>query len=171
MDANKLQNIKDYNYFVNIRVNIDLTKSTNINEHYQCLSLAFLVYQSPVLTSFYSSCKILTKNILYDNVNYFILRSKRGKNSVKISINKDKASNYKIYNQNKQLSKIYIENTQLINSIHNSYEIYLRFYLFENIKKRIYSFFFANFYKLFLFIILANFCKLYGAKLYIYITC
>ena len=47
-------------------------------------------------------------------------------------MNKDKASNYKFYSQNKEFSKIKIENEQLINLIHYSYEKYPRTYLFEN---------------------------------------
>ena len=60
-----------------------------------------------------------------------MLLSKRGKNSAKYIINKDKASNYKNYNMNKELSKIIIEDTKLIELLHYSYEKFPRTYLFE----------------------------------------
>ena len=58
--------------------------------------LAVLIYNPPLRTSYYTSSKIIRKKILNDKINNFILLSKRGKNTVKIIINKDKATNYKI---------------------------------------------------------------------------
>ena len=52
-------------------------------------------------------------------------------------VNKDKASNYKIYNINKSLSKIRIENNELETFIYNSFIKYPRLYLFEIDKKPI----------------------------------
>ena len=60
-----------------------------------------------------------------------MLLSKRGKNSAKYIINHDKASNYKNFNMNKELSKIIIEDTKLIELLHYSYSKFPRTYLFE----------------------------------------
>ena len=67
-----------------------------------------LIFQPPVRTSFYTSCKIIRSKKENDKINNFLLISKRGKNSARYIINKDKASNYKNFNMNKELSKIII---------------------------------------------------------------
>ena len=62
-----------------------------------------------------------------DKINNFILLNKRNNiNKCTIIINKDKASNYKVYNSNKELSKINIENEKLNDIIHHSYHNYER---------------------------------------------
>ena len=87
--------------------------------------------QPTLRTSFYTSCKIIRSKRDNDKINNFLLLSKRGKISAKYITNKDKASNYKNFNTNKELSKINIENNQLVQILHYSYEKYKRTYLFE----------------------------------------
>ena len=115
IDENEQNNIKDYSYFINILESIDYKTISNIKQHYEYLLLAMLIYNPALRTSFYTSCKIIRKKILNYKINNYVLLTKRGKNSVKLIVNKDKASNYKFYNQNKEFSKIKIENEQLIN--------------------------------------------------------
>ena len=140
LDEKEEQNIKPYNYFTNILNNIDYKQITNLKDHYNYLLLALLIYQPPVRTSFYTSCKIITRRKNNDKVNNFILISKKGKNKCQFIINKDKATNYKLYNIDTSLSHIDIEDSKLIDLIHYSYETYPRIYLFENtLKKQINS--------------------------------
>ena len=80
-----------------------------------------LIFQPPVRTSFYTSCKIIRKKRDNDKINNYLLLSKRGKNSGRYIINNDKASNYKTFNMNKNLSKIIIEDNDLIELLHYSY--------------------------------------------------
>ena len=131
LDKNEKECIKDYTYFISILDNIDYKLISNYEEHLQYLLLSLLIYQPPLRTSYYSSCKIIRSKKNNDKINNFILLSKRGKNSVRYIINKDKASNYKTFNMNKNLSKIIIEDNDLIELLHYSYEQYPRLYLFE----------------------------------------
>ena len=81
---------------------IDYTTLSNFNDHYQYLVLAMVIYQPPLRTSYYSTCKIIRLKKLNNKIDNFILLSKRNNiNKTKMIINKDKASNYKVYNQNK----------------------------------------------------------------------
>ena len=131
MDIKEKVNMRDYSYFISILDNIDYKTITDYDKHLQYLLLSLLIYQPPVRTSFYTSCKIIRSKKENDKVNNFLLISKRGKDSAKYIINKDKASNYKNFNINKELSKINIENEKLVELLHYSYEKYNRVYLFE----------------------------------------
>ena len=55
----------------------------------------------------------------------------------KYIINKDKASNYKTFNMNKELSKINIDNNKLIELLHYSYDKFPRIFLFEKNNNKI----------------------------------
>jgi hypothetical protein len=103
----------------------------NITEHFKHLLLMMLIKQPPLRTSFYSSAKflrLLTQNNKKDNYVYI---TRKGKLKVYYIVNKDKASNYKLYNMNKELSKIKLENEELVNYINYSFITYPREYLFE----------------------------------------
>jgi hypothetical protein len=63
--------------------------------------------------------------------------TRKGKLKVYFIVNKDKASNYKLYNMNKGLSKIKLEDPELIEFINYSFITYPRTYLFEINKKPI----------------------------------
>ena len=74
LDENEQNNIKEYSYFVNILENIDYKTISNINDHYEYLLLAMLIYNPPLRTSYYTTCKIIRKKILNDKINnYFLL--------------------------------------------------------------------------------------------------
>ena len=131
MDINEKENMKDYSYFTTILNNINYEDITNYEEHQRYLLLSLLILQPTVRTSYYTSTKLIRSKQENDKINNFLLISKRGKNSAKYIINKDKASNYKNFNMNKELSKIIIEDTKLIELLHYSYEKFPRTYLFE----------------------------------------
>ena len=131
MDLKEKEAMKDYTYFISILDNIDYKLITNYEEHLQYLLLSLLIYQPPVRTSFYTTCKLIRSKKENDKKENFLLLSKRGKNSGRYIINKDKASNYKNFNVNKELSKIIIEDTKLVELLHYSYEKFSRTYLFE----------------------------------------
>ena len=131
MDITEKESMKDYSYFISILDNIDYKLITDYDKHLQYLLLSLLIYQPPVRTSFYTSCKIMRSKKENDKTENFLLLSKRGKNSGKYIINKDKASNYKSFNMDKNLSKIIIEDNELIELLHYSYEKFPRLYLFE----------------------------------------
>ena len=131
MDITEKESMKDYSYFVSILDNIDYKLISNYEEHQRYLLLSMLILQPPLRTSFYTSCKIIRSKRYNDKINNYLLLSKRGKNSGRYIINKDKATNYKTFNMDKNLSKIIIEDNDLIKLLHFSYEQYPRVYLFE----------------------------------------
>ena len=126
LDKNEKESIKDYTYFTSILDNIDYKTIIDYDNHLQFLLLSLLVYQPPLRTSFYSSCKIIHSSKHNDKINNFILI----KSSIKYIINKDKASNYKNF-ENKSLSKININNEKLDQLLRYSINKYPRIYLFE----------------------------------------
>ena len=130
-DVKEQENMKEYSYFTSILDNIDYKKITDYNKHFEYLIFILLIHQPPVRTSFYTSCKIIRRKKENNKIKNFLLLSKRGKDTAKYIINKDKASNYKNFCINKELSKINIENEKLVELLHYSYEKYPRTYLFE----------------------------------------
>ena len=134
MDSKEIENIKEYSYFVNILESIDYENINNIIDHYKYLLLSLMVYQAPLRTSFYKSCKIIRKKVMNDKINNFLLINRRGNVKITLIINKDKSTNYKFYNQNKEFSKINIEDPRLIKIINYSFIKYPRDYLFQNQK-------------------------------------
>ena len=66
-----------------------------------------------------------------------MLISRCGKVNVTYIVNKDKASNYKLYNINKNLAKIELEDEPLEKLINESYIQYPREWLFEKNDKEI----------------------------------
>ena len=131
MDLKEKENMRDYSYFTTILNNINYKLITDYNKHLEYLILSLLILQPPLRTSYYTSCKILRSKRDNDMITNYLLLSKRGKNSAKYIINKDKASNYKSFNMDKELSKIIIKNDKSIELLHYSYESYPRIYLFE----------------------------------------
>jgi hypothetical protein len=137
LDEKEKENYKEHSYFTNIlnKINVNDINNQTDNQHYLLLSL--LVLQPPVRTSFYSSCKFInniSENNKKDNYIYF---NRRGKTKAYYIINKDKATNYKLYALDPALSKIEIENDDLANLLYDSYVKYPRTYLFEYRNKKI----------------------------------
>jgi len=131
LDDKEKENHRNMEYLNNsLEVHKEQSKE-NITEHYKHLLLMMLIKQPPLRTSFYSSAKflrLLTQNNKKDNYVYI---TRKGKLKVYYIVNKDKASNYKLYNMNKELSKIKLENEELVNYINYSFITYPREYLFE----------------------------------------
>ena len=98
-----------------------------------------LVHQPPLRTSFYSTAKFLRSKIDNNKTDNYIWINKRGTMKVSYIINKDKASNYKVYNMNKKLSSIPVEDKNLVKLICDSFDKYPRTYLFELNKKPVTS--------------------------------
>ena len=131
LDEKEKINYRSRDFFINILNSIDYYNIKTIEKHYQYLLLSMLVYQPPLRTSFYTSCKFIQKESDNDKKNNFIRIDRRGKLKVYYIINKDKASNYKLYNMNKSLNKIKIEDNNLEKLIYDSFIKYPRKYLFE----------------------------------------
>lgn len=131
LDDKEKENHRSIQYLNNaLEVHQEKSKE-NITEHFKHLLLMMLIKQPPLRTSFYSSAKflrLLTQNNKTDNYVYI---NRKGKVKVYYIVNKDKASNYKVYNMNKELSKIQLENEELVNYINDSFDKYPREYLFE----------------------------------------
>ena len=96
LDDKEKENYRDYSYFENILNNKDKF-GNNIKEHYQYLLLACLVWQPPLRTDFYRSATLLKKLDDNDGKHNYVYINKRGKNNVMFIVNKDKASNYRVY--------------------------------------------------------------------------
>lgn len=136
MDMKEIDNIREYKYFNNILDNINYEAITTQTEHYKYLLLSMLILQPPVRTSFYTSCKFIRTIAENNGIDNYILINRRGKLKISYIINNDKASSYKVYKMNKNLSTIAIINDKLIKLINDSYIKYPRVYLFENDKNK-----------------------------------
>ena len=137
LDEKEEQNFREHQYFIDLINNIDESKINNQSDDQKYLLLNLLVKQPPVRTSFYNTAKFITKLKDNDNKNNFIHIDRRGKTKATIIINKDKASNYKEYNLNKDLSKIKIIEDDLATLLYNSLTKYPPTYLFEYNNKSI----------------------------------
>ena len=133
LDDKEKENYRDYSYFTNILNNRDPFGPT-IKTHYEYLLLACLILQPPLRTDFYRSATLLKKLDDNDGKHNYVYINKRGKNTVMFIVNKDKATNYRVYKKNKNLSNIVIENQRLADLIVESFQKYPRKYLFENPK-------------------------------------
>ena len=130
-DEKELINYRDHHFFINILNNIDFDNIKTLTSHYQYLLLSLVTLQPPLRTNFYITCQIINRKKDNDNINNFLRIDKRGKLKAYYIINNDKVTNTKIYNMDKNLSKIEIEDKKLIEIIEKSYEKYPRKYLFE----------------------------------------
>ena len=131
LDDKEKENYRDYSYFENILNNRDKF-GTTIKSHYEYLLLACMIWQPPLRTDFYRSATLLKKLTDDDGKQNYVYINKRGKNNVTFIVNKDKATNYRVYKKNKNLSKIEIKDQRLADLIVASFEKYPRNYLFEN---------------------------------------
>jgi hypothetical protein len=132
LDEKELENLKPHEYFENILQKIDFYKIDNLPEHYQVLLLALLTYQPPLRTNFYITAKFVKhKNDVKPEENYIRLYKYKDKLKAQYIVGKDKASSYKAYVVNKELSIIEIEDPELVKMIYHSYRTYERTYLFQ----------------------------------------
>ena len=131
LDAKEELYFRPHQFFVNVLESIDIDNITTKEEHYKYLLLNMLTYQAPLRTSFYNTAKIIRLKDSNNGEDNYVLINRRGKVKVMYIVNKDKASNYKLYNINKNLAKIELENEPLENLINDSYIQYPREWLFE----------------------------------------
>ena len=137
LDPKEVINFRDHDFFLNILNNSE--DSDNISEHYKYLLLSMLVLQPPIRTSFYTTARYLDRQAdEQKNINY-VYTMNRGKVHAYLIVNKDKASNYKLYNMDKKLSKIEIIDDSLAKLINNSFVKFPRKFLFEHKLKAISS--------------------------------
>ena len=122
---------RPHEYFVNVLNSVDVDSITTKEEHYKYLLLSMLTYQPPLRTSFYNTAKMIRLKDDNNGEDNYVLISRRGKVNVTYIVNKDKASNYKLYNINKNLAKIELEDEPLEKLINESYIQYPREWLFE----------------------------------------
>jgi len=134
LDTNELISFRSHDFFLKLIDKIDVSTITTKEEHMKYLLLNILVLQPPLRTSFYSSCSFIKSKKDNDNINNFILLNRRGMLKAYYIINKDKVSNYKFYNLNKNLSTIAIEDKKLLNLLNDSLIKYPRKFLFETNK-------------------------------------
>jgi len=137
LDDKEKDNYRTIEYLNNCLELHEPQANDNIKEHYKHLLLMMLIKQPPLRTSFYTTAKLLrlsTDNNKNDN---YIYITRKGKLKIYYIVNKDKATNYKLYNINKNLSKIKVEDNELEKFIYNSFILYPRLYLFEINKKPI----------------------------------
>lgn len=133
LDDKEKENYQEYDYFLNILKNKQVGPS--INDHYEYLLLSLLVLQPPIRTSYYSSASLLETLDRNNGKDNYIYLNRRGKVHAYYIVNKDKASNYKLYKIDKSLSKIPIINDELAKIINDSFIKYPRKYLFEKNQK------------------------------------
>jgi len=131
LDEKEKEFFRPHEYFEEIINNIRIDEITTIDSHYKYLLLNILIKQPPLRTSFYTSAKIIRSKDDNDKKNNFILINRRGKIKVQFIVNIDKATNYKMYNMNSNLSKIDIVDNDLAILINDSFVKYPRNYLFE----------------------------------------
>ena len=129
---------RDHEYLVKLLDAIDFQNIPTVKQHYEYLLLAMLILQPPVRTSFYSTAKFIRKKVDNDKNNNFIKINSRGTGDpvIQYIVNSDKVTDTKIYNMNKDLSIIPVEDKRLINIIYTSYKALPRTYLFEIIEKK-----------------------------------
>jgi len=133
LDDKELNSYRSHEFFEALIDDIDISTLTTKEEHMKYLLLNMLVYQPPLRTSFYSTAKIIRTKKENDKITNFVSINRRGSLKVSYIVNKDKASNYKIYKMNKNLSSIAIEDKKLAELINESYNKYPRDYLFVGI--------------------------------------
>lgn len=131
LDEKEQENFRPRSYFIDILNEIKPNEISNIIDHYKYLLLSLLTKQPPLRTSFYTSAKIIRTKADNDKINNFVLINRRGKIKAYYIVNKDKASNYKLYNMNKNLSTIEMVDDSISQLINDSYIKYPRNYLFE----------------------------------------
>ena len=119
-DPKEIENYRSHEFLLNVIDNIKPESITTKKTHLQFLLLNMLVLQPPIRTDFYVSCKFIFTEKENDNKNNFIWITKRGKLKVNYIVNEDKVSKTKVYNMNKKLSIINIENDKLVKLINES---------------------------------------------------
>jgi len=132
LDEKEKENFKEHSFFINLLESINPNDIKTLREHYKYLALALMTLQPPLRTSFYTSAHFVTKHKDINTDENYVLLIKQGRRRAYYIVNKDKASNYKEYAKNKNLSEIEIEDPKLVDILYNSYETHPREYLFQS---------------------------------------
>jgi hypothetical protein len=130
LDEKEKENWRPHQYFVDLLKTLKQEANITITQHLKILLLTLLTYQPPLRTSFYTSALLLREKKDNDKKHNYVYINRRGSSKVQYIINKDKASNYKVYNMNKNLSFIDVEG-EAKEAIIDSYLNFPRNYLFE----------------------------------------
>lgn len=130
-DTKEIENYRSHEFLLNVIANIKPEQIATKKGNLQFLLLNMLVLQPPVRTNYYITSKFIFTEKENDKINNFIWITKRGKLKINYIINDDKVSKTKVYNMNKKLSIINIEDDKLIKLINDSYNKYPREYLLE----------------------------------------
>jgi len=130
LDAREIESWRPHQFFIDILNVLSQGVDISITQHLKILLLTILTYQPPLRTSFYTSALILRRKEDNDKKHNYIYINRRGSTKIQYIVNKDKASNYKQYNINKNLSFIDIEGPAKT-AISESEQNFPRNYLFE----------------------------------------
>jgi len=135
LDDKEKIHFRPHEYFVSLLENIDQSTILTKDQHLKYLLLNILVYQPPLRTSFYTSAKIIRSKSEDNGKDNYVLINRRGKVKISFIVNKDKASNYKIYNMNPKFKVIELSDDKLEKLINESFIKYPRDNLFEHTGK------------------------------------
>ena len=130
LDAKELANWKPHDFFVNLIDTLKQDGDITITKHLKILLLTLLTYQPPLRTSFYTTALLIREKKANDKNHNYVYINRRGSSKVQYIVNKDKASNYRLYNINKNLSFIDVEG-EAKQAIIESYENFPRNFLLE----------------------------------------
>ena len=130
LDDKEELNWRPHQYFVDLINTLNQEANITITQHLKILLLTLLTYQPPLRTSFYTSALLIREKEANDKKHNYVYINRRGSSKVQYIVNKDKASNYKLYNMNKNLSFIDVEG-EAKKAILESYENFPRNFLFE----------------------------------------
>jgi len=130
LDAKEIANWKPHEFFVNLIDTLKQEGNITMIQHLKILLLTLLTYQPPLRTSFYTTALLIREKKANDKNHNYVYINRRGNSKVQYIVNKDKASNYRLYNINKNLSFIDVEG-EAKKAIIESYENFPRNYLLE----------------------------------------
>ena len=130
LDEKEQEAYRPREYFINIISTFSNIGTITKTEHLKELLLKLLVFQPPLRTSFYTSAFISKDKKDNDGIHNYVYINRRGSVKAHYIVNKDKASNYKLYNMNKKLSVIELT-PEATKALNESLLNYPRNYLFE----------------------------------------
>ena len=134
LTGNEIENWKTQEEILKIMNDIPLESLTNYNRF---LLLAMTTQQPPLRKDFYTTLKFLTDIKDNDGENNYVYLQKKPKKCFYI-VNNDKVSKHEKF-QDAEHTKIPIENKDLVNLLHNTYNQKNREYVFETESNEPYS--------------------------------
>ena len=130
LDIKELVSWRPHQYFVDLIDTLKQEANISQTQHLKILLLTLLTYQPPLRTSFYTTALLIREKKANDKQHNYIYITKKGKSKVQYIVNKDKATNYKLYNMNKNLSFIDVEG-EAKKALLESYSNFPRNFLLE----------------------------------------